>query len=542
MIAKAIQKEPRERHLIILPQVARRFRTEHTLGMLKAAILGHVPDDAVLDLVTRDAQTANKKLLYQQPDRFSVVIACRLFDEGTDWVACSRLHNSDACESSLPLAVQRFYRPLRYHPLKKSVRIFNYLPRFTPGMAIEEQRRLVSNRVNAILAAVVTQGELLPHRMPRKLDSDQKSTNTNIAGEPDAADKQDKAKAAGAKDARTQTLGEAYGAHYPDVLRALVEAYEALPDKQDSHAVDSAIDEIIERFGVPNTVEEHDLRESLQRQMLRLSDPHYLTGDSLALRTDGIDVETIRSKGFDVVWQMRSRSPSILLFGTENLNADCMGRLTEILNTIPSLEQIHEAIRKFHARTGNRPKFHQKDLFEELGRTASAVDKLLRRHYESTLAKTVNKVLGSSNDDLLEKTRTLIRTYWSQGIRICNKSGDLPELGMTSFALNGRLTTHYGTTLAKEVEAILGSPIIPLTVERTKEVIEMYLLKGIRLSRKSGRIPELNTSSFNLAPRLERSFGVRLPDLVREVEAELLTSGKLTSPVKRRKRTPRKPK
>jgi len=38
------------------------------------------------------------------------------------------------------LAVQRFFRPLRPHPLKKDVRIVNYLPDFTPGMTEEEKR------------------------------------------------------------------------------------------------------------------------------------------------------------------------------------------------------------------------------------------------------------------------------------------------------------------------------------------------------------------------------------------------------------------
>ena len=48
-------------------------------------------------------------------------VACRLFDEGTDWVPCTRLHNTDACEKSVTLAVQRFFRPLRHHPEKRDV-------------------------------------------------------------------------------------------------------------------------------------------------------------------------------------------------------------------------------------------------------------------------------------------------------------------------------------------------------------------------------------------------------------------------------------
>lgn len=529
-LIEAIKAEPGEHHLIILPQLTRSFRREDTLCRLKGALTGIVQPNAILDLVTRDLQKTNKTFLYSNPDDYNVVIACRLFDEGTDWLPCTRLHNTDACESSLTLAVQRFFRPLRKHPQKKVVRILNYLPRFVPEMHIEEQRRLLSNRTNAILAAIVTQGELVPCRIPRKAKPDKQDdlpnqleldTNDNpILPQPQPE----------------MTLGEVYGIEYHSLLRDLIEEYEALPNKEDAHAVDLTIGKVIEKFGIPDSVDEQDVRRALQRQVLITSNPRYLTVDSISLATEGIDVDSIRSKGFDVIWQMATRLPSVLLFGSENLNIDCVRRLMGIVNSVPSLEQIHEGIRAYHSRTGSRPTFHQPEPIEELNRSASAVDKLLRRNHESTLAKTVITVLGSRNDDLLERTRKLIRDYWARGIRIGNKYGDLPEFGITSIALNGRLITHYQTTLAKEVEAILGTQTIPLTLPRVREVIGDYLLKGIRLSRKFGWIAELGTSSFNLAPRLESNFGVRLLSLVNSVETQLIKEGQLSSPVKRRSR------
>ena len=145
------------------------------------------------------------------------------------------------------------------------------------------------------------------------------------------------------------------------------------------------------------------------------------------------------------------------------------------------------------------------------------MDKVLRRHYGTTLAKEVRSVLGDTNDDLLTRTHELIREYWSRGIRIGNKYGDLPEIGMTSIALNGRLTWNYGTTLAKEVETILGPQTKPLTLPKVRKVVRKYLRKGIRLHRKYGQIPELDMSSHNLADRLKRNFSVSLPELVRDV-------------------------
>jgi phage tail protein X len=157
---------------------------------------------------------------------------------------------------------------------------------------------------------------------------------------------------------------------------------------------------------------------------------------------------------------------------------------------------------------------------DELDRSARSVDKVCRRHYGTTLASQVRLVLGDANDDLLARTHDLIREYWARGIRIGNKYGDLPEIGMTSVALNGRLTWNYGTTLANEVEKILGPQTKPLTLVKVRPVIAKYLGNGIRLHRKYGRIPELDMSSHNLADRLKRNFSVTLTELVDEVAAE----------------------
>ena len=68
----------------------------------------------------------------------------------------------------------------------------------------------------------------------------------------------------------------------------------------------------------------------------------------------------------------------------------------------------------------------------ELDRSASAIDKVLRRHYGTTVAKEVRSVVGDANNDLLSRTHELIREYWSRASRLGNKHGDLPEIGMTS--------------------------------------------------------------------------------------------------------------
>jgi hypothetical protein len=187
--------------------------------------------------------------------------------------------------------------------------------------------------------------------------------------------------------------------------------------------------------------------------------------------------------------------PSVICLGTGNIDAAAVRELLEVVQAPPTLEEIHDGILRFSKRTGKKPTFHQPEWMDELQRSARAVDKICRRHYGTTFAQEVRAVLGDANDDLIARTHELIWEYWSRGIRIGNKYGELPDIGMSSFALNGRLTCHYGTTLAKEVEKVLGPQTKPLTLPKVKEVIRKYRRKGVHLHRKFGYIPELDVSS-----------------------------------------------
>lgn len=490
VVCDMVKREPKERHLIIIPALTHRYRTKDTLPKLLEGLRTIVPAAKILDLVTPATQEAHKTRLHKHPDKFKVVVACRLFDEGTDWVPCTRMHNTDACEQSTTLAVQRIFRPLRQHPDKKVVRILNYLPDLSPEMGLDEKREILSNRFNAFLACIVTQGELVPNLVRVKA--------TTKEGRP-----------------KRRSLQEILGADYVDVMADLLEGYELVEDKEDSAKVEHIAERVLDAYDIPEDVDKDDLKDALLNQLVRIANPKSTTLDRKRLLPKGIDAEAIRQQGFDKVWEKLSPVPSVLLHGTENIDAAAIRQLLSIVAQIPSLKEIHAAIRSFHKQTGKRPTFHQVEWMSELGRSASAVDKILRRHFGTTLAKEVGTVLGS-NDDLLARTHDLIREYWRRGIRIGNKFGNLPEIGMSSFALNGRLTWNYGTTLAKEVEKILGPVAKPLTLVKVRMVVRKYRKQGIRLHRKYGQIPELGMSSYNLADRLKRNFDVNLTELVEE--------------------------
>lgn len=495
LLLSVVKRQPREHHLVIIPALTRRYRTQETLHRIMSGLTEVFPKDRVLDLVTPSTQEAHKRLLHERPEHFRAVVACRLFDEGTDWVPCTRMHNTDACERSVTLAVQRFFRPLRPHPCKKDVRIYNYLPDFSTEMTLDEKRAVLSNRFNAFLACIVTQGELMPCLVP---------LNVNGNGE---------------KKARV-SLQEIYGEDYSLVMADLLKGYEMIEDKTDPIKVEAVADAVLSKYEVPGEVAEANLRDALLSQLVRIAKPKSQEITAKSLKPEGIDAESIRAQGFDKVWKKFSPVASVICHGTGNIDLSVVRELLEIVHKPPSLEEIHDGIRRFHERTGKRPTFHQSEWMDELDRSARAVDKVCRRYYGTTLAKQVRVVLGGGNDDLLARTHDLIREYWARGIRIGNKYGDLPEIGMSSFALNGRLTWNYNTTLAQEVEKILGSQTKPLTLIKIRPVIRKYLRKGIRLHRKYGRIPELDMSSYNLADRLKRNFSVTLSELVEQVARE----------------------
>jgi hypothetical protein len=493
-IIELVKAESDEHHLIIIPALTHRWRTGKSLNELMKRLTECMPAGRVLDLVTPSTQEMHKQLLIENPEQFNAVVACRLFDEGTDWVPCSRMHNTDACEQSLTLAVQRFYRPLRQHPNKKVVQIFNYLPDFSPEMDHEERRKALSNRLNAFLACIVTQGELSPILVKVKSET--------VEGRKSRI-----------------SLQEIFGDQYPAIMESLLKRYECIEDKSDAASIEAIVERVIADTDIPDEIDKEELKAALLQQVCRIASPrNNLTPKQLEPK--GIDAESIRKLGFDKVWKKCSPVASVLCFGTESIDVGTIRELLGVLNEIPTLVEIHEGLRAFAKRTGKRPTFHQSEWIDELNRSASAVDKVLRRHFESTLAQEVRVALGDFNDDLIQKTHGLILDYWSRGIRIGNKFGNLPEIGMTSYALNGRLNWNCNTTLAAEVERVLGPHVTPMTLPKVKEVIRRYDLKGIRLHRKFGQIPELEMSSYNLADRLERNFKMKLCDLVDEVQRE----------------------
>ena len=213
-------------------------------------------------------------------------------------------------------------------------------------MSVEEKRCVLSNRLNAFLACIVTQGELRPCLVPVK-----------------NAPK-------GTKPRKSKSLQEIYAGDYPDLLEEMIKRYECVEDKSDSSQIEAIANKIISTYGVPDDVEPNDLKRALLRQLIRIANPRSKTLDQKSLEPEGIDAESIRQQGFDKVWKKILPVPSVICHGTDNLDAANIRELLSIVNEIPSLQEIHEGIRSYHKRTGQRPTFHQSEWLDELKRKA----------------------------------------------------------------------------------------------------------------------------------------------------------------------------
>ncbi|MGC4033476.1 MAG: hypothetical protein QM754_17440 [Tepidisphaeraceae bacterium] len=496
-VIHAIRLEPQRRHLVILPSRGRAFRSAGTLDSLLTPLYSLFGREGVLDLVTPSSQAEAKAALLARPDSFRTVVACRLFDEGTDWPICDRMHNTDACERSMTLAVQRFFRPFRYHRKKRSVKIVNYLPAFRSDMDADSKRAVLSDRFNAVLACVVTAGELVPVRM----GADSGITNNDQS------------------DAHP-TLQDAYGHNaYIELVHNLITEYENLGSEASPAQIEVLINLLIARHGVPPGVEPEELRSAVERQLMRIvaPQPRRLGANDLS---SGFDSGAIARLGFDKVW-LKHKHRSLLRFGTDHISAEEIRQLMHLTRRTFSRAEIVDGIRRFTERTGSRPTFST-GWIKELGTTSSALEKQLRRHFGTTLAQEVDRVLGTKlPDDLVEQAVEVIRLYDQRGIRLSNKYGAIPELETTSFALNGKLQYHHQITLAALVDQTLGAKhVFDLNLQKVRKVLAAYARRGVLLNRKFGFIPELDTSSFNLCDRLRRSHGITLAAAVKsEVKA-----------------------
>jgi hypothetical protein len=171
-----IKLEPNEHHLVIVPSMNRKWRRTFGLKEWFASFERLFPGQ-VLDLVATGTQEANKEKLRANPKEYKIVVACCIFNEGADWVPCSRVHIT-AIEGSITLALQRIGRSTRREDGKEVIKAIYYHAPFKPDDDEEDKaKRLIklersyNEHSLAICMSMVCDSSFDPIKVPRLPDA-----------------------------------------------------------------------------------------------------------------------------------------------------------------------------------------------------------------------------------------------------------------------------------------------------------------------------------------------------------------------------------
>jgi hypothetical protein len=290
-VCKNIAKEPKEKHLIVIPATGNKWRRngQTELERLLKEVKKIVPANRILDLVTPATQDKNKALLLAEPksggkkkSNYDVVITCMLGREGTDWCPCSRMHNT-SCGSSLTLEIQTIGRPFRRYEGKTMVLIYHYIQCFAKPKKGMTKRELLSDRTNALLVSMQMDEMCNPVKIPI-MRPVQVSNGSGSAK-------------------NYMTLAEIFGDEFQNIKEDFIMDLECLADKTDE-AIDGLIDAIISNEGVKENVD-------WVRDAMRVLATRLLAPPEFKLEIMGIDVSYIRKNGFDKLvekYGLRGRS------------------------------------------------------------------------------------------------------------------------------------------------------------------------------------------------------------------------------------------
>jgi len=321
-VSQNIAKEIKcNKHIVIVPRTGSkwRIRKEDVYKLFDAiykAIMKELGVDLstaksmVLDLVTENTQEKNAEELRKEPksgqshpSKYSVVVACGMLREGTDWVPADRLHNT-AVEDSPTLGFQTGGRLFRENPGKESVRITYYPEQFSIKLYKKGgKREFIADRLNCMLHYMLFDDLLNPimveipcfYPLKKKEKSEVKRKYT--------------------------TLEDHFGLKYSFVKKELLDAFSE-KDFNESNA-DQVINKIINKH-LPNKSSYSkkyitEIKLALKTFLLRAA--------SQNLRNKGIDISYVRKNGFDIIVEKEKISGNIY---TSTLTADEMERFREV--------------------------------------------------------------------------------------------------------------------------------------------------------------------------------------------------------------------
>jgi hypothetical protein len=251
------------------------------LEELKAAGL------ACIDLVTASTQDKNWDKFCEDKDRYDVVVACKMFEEGKDWPALSRVHNTSLTESAVTMQ-QIPGRALRAHPSKNNVKIIIYVsrkrfPEELDSNDIEKIREVYSDRLNIIVAIMLFEEIIESIKIPRLPHLIKGSPSVSTPAETHVS------------------LWSLLEEDYIDFCDQLLDSYEKCENKKDPKQREASLMAVVKAYYKGYVQEEislEDFRDAAYKVLLRRLRPKVKELDLSILRKNGLENMALQDEEF----------------------------------------------------------------------------------------------------------------------------------------------------------------------------------------------------------------------------------------------------
>lgn len=280
-ITERIKKHQNKKHIIVLPNTNDLYRNKDTFGIYMDRLKTLFKPNRILDLITEETQTENKKLLIDHPEDFDVAIACGLFVEGTDWPPATVMHNTNFRKSALRYT-QISGRLFRRYKGKDEIWCYTYLQQSCfEGKA----REIFSDRLNILFLSILMSGNLDPIQIPLLPNA---SLQKNHGRK---------------KASLLEIMGKQF---YEKFMSAVIKEYDFMPSdlrNKSKEIMYKKIRKITEKF----YKEDKELRKSVNLNDLKSAAVCYFYRICLTVKGDEelkkkINISFIRKEGFDKIW------------------------------------------------------------------------------------------------------------------------------------------------------------------------------------------------------------------------------------------------
>lgn len=322
-MVQRILSEPEEYHLIILPRTGHSFRRSNTLEKIIDKLKdGGVPQETIIDMVTKTEQDKSWKRLTDDNLKYHIVIACDMFNEGKDWPPCSRIYDG-AFNKSVVSNYQKPGRAFRPWKGKRVIRIFCYVKKCPIVISSDKLKDFFDDRFNVLITVLIWEEHFNPIKIPTLPNkswigsdnekSDQKSNLNEILG--DTAMKQ--------------------------FIEDLMGAYESCKVKNGS-SIRAVATSVCKKYYNDTIIDQIDFDEFVKVAILKIVKANLTVKHKSNIEAEKIDFSYLKDKGLAYIEEKEPFLGS-LIYGTEENIFNLIPHYRKILKEkLPNFEGIRK--------------------------------------------------------------------------------------------------------------------------------------------------------------------------------------------------------